>query len=300
MCINTSNLEQSMTHLSRYRRLTFQSYNHENYQNTPVVTIQYYLPKNMNKFDNTCVLLPISNSHLTSNQHSCSVIKIKEEIDLHKVYRVLHTTLIKVQELQEKIWAVKKKYYFYRKLLDSLFNDMKSPGIVIVGCPQLTFKQLYMFFENLSRRLNIRFNDTNIELMLQNRGEWRSTDPLVNERVPILVKLKTLKIKNLYLTAVRKEFKLSQSLKKFGFSVHYGNELFKGIFVNEHLTHEKLLLYRFVHSESKKLGYQCFINNSKIYIRKSIYHRPIVVNSRHFLRVLNQKQYVHSLLHQKQ
>lgn len=210
--------------------------------------------------------------------------------ELHKAYETLHNTLLRLKKLREKIITTKKNFYFYRKLLDTLLNDMKSPCIVIIGCPQLPINQLYLFFAKLSKRLHIRFNDTNIELILQNRNKWRKTPPHNLEPIPIVVKLKTSKIKNLYLNAVKRELKLSETSKKFGFSIHFGNDLLNGIFVNEHLTEDKLLLYRYMFREAKKYGYLCFINNSNIYIKKSALHKPIVVNSRHVLRVINQKQ----------
>lgn len=225
-----------------------------------------------------------------------SIVNNNEKDDLHSLYGILHARLMIVKDMQDRIMNAKKKCYFYKKLLDTLLNDMKSPGIIIIGCPQLTLKQLYTFFATLSKRLKIHFNDTNIALMVQTRSEWRKTNPLVTEQIPILVKLKTLKIKDLYLSAVKEEMKLSESAKKFGFQVHNGKDLLKGIFINDQLTQDKLILYRFVFSQSKKLGYQCFVNNSKIYIRKSKNHKPIIVNSRHLLRVLDEKKYTHELI----
>lgn len=230
--------------------------------------------------------------------HYYSILSKSEKYHLHTLHGKLHATLGKLKYMKERIMETKKKYYFYKKLLDTLLDDMKSPAIVIIGCPQLALQELYCFFASLSRRLNVRFNDTNIELMAQTKSEYKK-DPTIKEQIPILVKLKTLKIKNLYLSAVKKEMKLSESAKKFGFQVNIGKDVLKGIFINEQLTQDKLFLYRFVFSQSKKRGYQCFVNDSKIYIRKSIYHKPIVVKSRHILRVLDQKRYTHELIDNK-
>lgn len=227
--------------------------------------------------DQSCTI----SGNTTSQDHTRS--------ELCKLYETLHKTLNRLKMLREKIMVAKKNFYFYRKLLDTLLSDIQSPYIVIMGCPLLQIQQMYSFFAKLSKRLHIRFNDTNVCSMIQNRNSFQLS-PAVNKSIPILVKMKTSKIKNLYLNAVKKEAKLSKSVHKFGMSVQVGKQLFKGIFVNEHLTSDKLLLYRFVFRESKKYGYFCFVNGSNIYIKKSVGDEPIIVNSRHILRVMSQKK----------
>ncbi|KAL1458927.1 hypothetical protein WDU94_010950 [Cyamophila willieti] len=217
--------------------------------------------------------------------------------ELVKLTKRLDYGLTKLQKYHERILFLKKNYFFFLKQLDTLRADQQYPSIIITGCPLLEGnKQRHWFVVNLSRRLHIRFNDSNINMISQRLHEWQSMSD-GRKSIPIQVKFKTAKIKNLYLNAAKRELRINPYIKKFGLSVHSQRTVRPGIFVNDFLTQDKLMRYRLVSKKAKEMGYMCYVNNSDVYIRKSYYHEPILVNSRHVLKILDNISIIIKCLH---
>uniref|UniRef100_A0A8D9B2N1 Uncharacterized protein n=1 Tax=Cacopsylla melanoneura TaxID=428564 RepID=A0A8D9B2N1_9HEMI len=248
-------------------------------------------PLIFNQDDQKAVLTASSTASYCFISSSVNVLDEFSQLDeLIRLTGKLDYGLIKLRKYYDRLLFLKKNYFFFVKQLDSLRADQQYPCIVITGCPHLEDKQKHWFLVNLSRRLHVRYNDTNIKMISQIRNEWQKKldDKKSIVSIPILVKLKSVKIKNLYLQAAKRELKKDPYIKKFGLSVHSAKTIRTGIFVNDHLTYDKLMRYKLVLRQVKAMGgYMCYVNNSDVYIRKSFNHEPILVNSRHVLRALD-------------
>uniref|UniRef100_A0A8D8PYQ8 Uncharacterized protein n=1 Tax=Cacopsylla melanoneura TaxID=428564 RepID=A0A8D8PYQ8_9HEMI len=168
------------------------------------------------------------------------------------------------------------KCHHERKYFRYMEEHQKDNALRIDGVPPLPSDEMWIFFQTLCRSMRILYRDKDIVSI------WQSTNHSRNKILtypPIYVKFKKKTIKDKYLGLVKGYFYKHKGQR--GCTVSHGNKTFFNICIGEYYPTDLAKLLKKASNIARQYGFACYINQSKVYIRRNLTDVFSITNEDH-------------------
>ncbi|KAJ2945784.1 hypothetical protein O0L34_g4690 [Tuta absoluta] len=188
--------------------------------------------------------------------------RIKDSVVIEDLSRDIPTFKEDIDHLKKENLSLKCKLSELENMQNTL-NEVEQRArlhnLEILGIPEKNTENLLNIISKIGTALNVTVKSEDLEYVT--RIQSRSKNPGLPKTV--IVKFKSLQLRDNFLSAARKKRGLTSS------DIQIAGEEKKKIFVNEHLTARNKALLKKLRAVCKDLGFQSvWTRNTKIYIRK--------------------------------